>query len=498
MKTKILSTLKKQLKTNILNSKGYSTIYFSIMSIVFIGVFTLCMGALLNIMKVNEQMRQASLMSQVLLSHYDNQLEEGYGLLAYSKKNVDQASVFKPYFNENWKVTPVLTLASLKTFQIQAVALGKLSALNHSLEAIKDNAAISNTPEVDAQLESVKQKSNALKAMGASAQEYEDYEDDENDYDYDDGDRNGNKKIKKRKRSKSSYMSIEQKNRARNLKQKLNQGGKKTILIENGGEIPTEVYEKRYVFDRQNCQTMNLLDKALVTTYLFDHFNDYVQWRKTPNDRPRQKELWFEGGELEFILEGNAKAINNQLWVNGKIFATREGINLVHILKSNEKMTYTGSLATLICTLFPLGEPFVQAGLIGLWSSVESGYDLQLLLDGKDISLLKLTDLDWYTDLESEIGVEKASGQSGKLEKLNKINYRGYLRVMLMAQSDEQTALRTMTLIDLNFKKSGRPIDDWMDMVATHRIWVKGLTGKETEFEDGYLQTKRTERESKH
>lgn len=495
MKTKILSKFKKQMQKKILNNKGYSTIYFSIMSIVFIGIFTLCMGALLNIMKVNEQMRQASLMSQVILSHYDNRLEEGYGLLAYSHKNVDQSLVFKPYFDKNWKVTPVLTLASLKTFQNQAIALGKLSVLNQSLESITDNAAVGSMPEADAQLESVKQKSNELKAISASAQEYEDYEDEEVEYE----DENGNNKNRKTsKRSKSSYMSIEQKKRARNLKQQMDQGGKKAMLIENGGEIPVDIYEKRYVFDRQNCQKLNLIDKAFVTTYLFDHFNDYVQWRKTPNDRPRQKELWFDGGELEFILEGNAKAINNQLWVNGKIFATREGINLMHILKSNEKMTYTGSLASLICALFPFGEPLVQAGLIGLWASVESSYDLQLLLDGKDIALLKLSDSDWYTDLESGVGAEKDSSQSGKLEKLNKINYRGYLRVLLMAQSDEETAQRTMTLIDLNFKKGAQPIGDWADMVASHRIWVKGQTGKETEFEDGYLQTKRTEREPKH
>ena len=137
----------------------------------------------------------------------------------------------------------------------------------------------------------------------------------------------------------------------------------------------------------------------------------------------------------------------------------------------------------------------MQAGLVGLWASIESGYDLNQLMDGKSVPLLKLTSADWKTDLETETAQTSAAEQP---KNPNAIDYAGYLNLMLMAQSDQVTALRAMTLIDLNFKKSGKPIEDWGDLTVAHQIWVRGQTGKETTFEDGYLLTKKSEGQPEH
>lgn len=466
-------SMRTQLQTLICNEHGYSTIYFSLMIVIFVSVFTLCMGALIRINKVNEQMRQASLMSRIVLSHYDNALENRYGLLAYSQKSVDCSKIFSSYFEKDWKVTPIQSMASLASFQDQSIALGKLTLVEKGFEAAQQMAAPQQavpTPQQKSEMDQrIREKQAANSQLGQSSSGNEELEDVD--------------------------LSETDKERARRLKQKMLNGSKPNWTIENGGEIPMEIYQHRFKFETSSAKNLSLTERGLVTAYLMSHFNQYVQWQKTPEKRPTQSGIWFEGGEIEYILEGSPKSTQNQLWVNGKIFAMREGVNLLYLAKSEEKLRTTAALASLICAVFPMGEPLVQAGLIGLWASIESGYDLNQLMAGESIPLFKLTSADWKTDLETEAAEAPTKEQP---KDINAIDYEGYLTLMLMAQSDQVTALRTMTLIDLNFKKSGKSVEDWGDLIVAHQIWVRGLTGKETTFEDGYLLTKKSEGQPEH
>lgn len=453
---------------------GYSTVFFCLMFMAFLGVFSLCAAALGNIMALNEQMRQASTASQVLLSHYDDDLESGYGLLAYDQRAVDAEAVFKPYFQDRWQVKPLKTLASLEAFQEQAISLGKLSAAESVVKQVGaesdagaeagagakpgDGAAgQAGNPQDQSSVASVKANQANYYGQGSGSEEY-----------------------------RNTSLSRAEKKRARKLKSRLNNLSAPVWQIKDGGQIPAAIYDKRHRFDEATAVSLNLAERGFVSAYLFDRFNDYVQWQIHPNQRPRQQGLCFEGGEIEFILEGRASAKENQWLVCGKIFAMREGVNLLHIVKSQEKMSYTAGLASLICALFPLGEPLVQAGLVGMWASIESAYDVNELLAGRSIPLVKLSGSDWYTDLESGQG---SGSKPMTADGLNRIDYRGCLRVLLLAQNDKQTAARTLTLIEMNLQKGGKPAPVWDQLTVRHQVKVTTKGGKETSFEDGYMET---------
>lgn len=453
-----------------LNQKGYSTIFFAIMSLIFIGVFSLLAGTLMNLMQSNEQMRQASLASRTVLSYYDDQLEADYGIMAYSKEAVKADAIFSPYFKNEWRITPTAHLGELSSFQEQALALGKISlaekGINELSGALKSDSEDSATDNNGKAVSNEWTKTAAGLETGGDLSETED-----------------------------SGLSKDEKKRARKIKNRLNKPASRSWSTQSGGEIEAEMYEKRYQFDGKSAKSLNLKDRAILVAYLETYFNNYAQWKTQTEGSKNGKARCFQGGELEYVLEGQRLSSNNQMLINSKIFIVREGVNLIHIVKSQEKMTITASLASLVCALFPLGEPIVQAGLVTLWASVESGYEVSLLLEGKSIPAIKLDGGDWYTDLETG-GAQTPI--TSKTDKLNQINYEGFLTIFLMAQKDAITAERTMTLIELNLKKSGHDLKRLDQMVTRHEVWVKGKTGKETSFEDGYLQNKASKGKSQH
>lgn len=448
-----------------MNQKGYSTVFFALMILAFLGVFSICANTLMQMIQSNEQMRQASLASRTMLSYYDDVLEENYGIMAYNQNEVKAEAMFAPYFQKSWKVTPTAHLGQLASFQTQAIALGKIGIAEEGIAALEDQFHKGNT-----------------QTAGQSYTKTDEPTRPAIDYSGDGSER------------KNSGLSKNEKRRARALKSRLGQSASKNWQTKNGGEIEPKAFESRYKFDKKTANQLNVAEKAILVTYLKNHFNDYVQWQKSPDSEMNSSNRCFQGGELEFILEGQRTASANQFWVNGKLFGIREAVNLTHIVQSREKMATTGGLASLICALFPIGEPIVQAGLVTLWASIESGYEVNLLLEGKSIPLVKLNGGDWYTDLESGSGSVPANS---KTEKMNQINYEGFLTLMLMAQNDGVTAERAMTLIELNLKKSGHDLKDLSQMVTSHQVWVKGKTGKEISFEDGYMQSKASEGQSK-
>ncbi len=447
-----------------MNQKGYSTVFFALMILAFLGVFSLCANTLMQMIQSNEQMRQASLASRTMLSYYDDVLEKDYGLMAYNQNEVKAEAMFAPYFHKDWKVTPTAHLGQLSSFQTQALALGKIGLAEEGIAALTEQF-----------------KNSSAQMNGQTNSNGDEPTKPAVNYSGDGSER------------KKSGLSKNEKSRARSLKSRLGQSTSKNWQTKNGGEIELKAYEARYKFDRKSAEQLNIAEKAVMVAYLKNHFNNYVQWQKSPEGIKNSEKRCFQGGELEFILQGQLTASSNQLWVNGKIFAIREVVNLTHILQSQEKKTITGSLATLVCALFPFAEPAVQAGLITLWASIESGYEISLLLDGKSIPAVKLNGGDWYTDLESGKGTLP---EKNNTEKTNQINYEGFLTLMLMAQNDGVTAERAMTLIELNLKKSGHDLKDLNQMVTSHRVWVKGKTGKEISFEDGYMQNKAAEGQS--
>lgn len=446
------------------NHNGYSTIFLCLIIMSLMGVFFLCYTAISQVLIVNEQMRQSKVASEMIFSYYNDPLERDYGLLAYDYDKVDLKKIMSPYFKEKWQVVPKNSLNELEVFQKQVLTLGKISLVEEALEKSK---LVSNNNE---QVAIENEKYVKLQKQAAE---------NEDAYTLSPGRHPANivqaKKILDRVRSMT----------------------KPSWTIKNPGQIDPKIYNSRPTFKAGSGKNLNPVERGLVCAYIFEKFNDYAQWQNRPDSRSRKENLCFEGGEIEYIIAGHREGMANQLQICGEILLMREAINVVFLVTNTEKRNEIAAMSFLVASVFPIAEPFIQSGITLLWSSIESGYEVNLLLSDHKIPIAKVNGGDWYTDFDGNSAKQIASSSQSvgdssddKSKKEKGMSYRDFLLLFLMAQSDQRTAERTLTLIDFNLKKKNQGITNWASMVTAHEIIVTGHSGKETRFEDGYIRQK--------
>lgn len=439
------------------NQKGYSTIFLCLIFMSLMGVFFLCYTAISQVLIVNEQMRQSKIASERIMSYYNDPLEADYGLLAYDYEKVDLKGILNPYFENKWQVVPKKSFNELDVFQKQVLELGKLSIVLEGIERV--NAMSKNKEQVD-------QASENLKKLQETPPTEDEYV------------------LDAQTRRSANYQKAKgMLKRIRNIK-------KPGWAIKDSGQIDINVYNQRPSFKKGSAKALNPLEKGVVCAYIFEKFNDYVQWQNRPDSRKRKSNLCFEGGEIEYIIAGHRQGMTNQLQICGEIFLMREGINVIFLVTNPEKRNEITVWSCLIASVFPIAEPFIQGGIILLWSGIESGYEINLLLNDHKVPIGKVSGADWYTDIDGN-SVKQMSGSSEGKSKEKGMDYRDFLLLLLMTQPDEKIAERTMSLIDFNLKKMNQGIKDWSAMVTAHEIIVTGHSGKETRFEDGYMLQKK-------
>lgn len=439
---------REKVSKGIRSEKGYSTIFLCLIVMALMGVFFLCYTAISNVLIVNEQMRQSKVASEMILSYYNDPLERDYGLLAYDYDKVDLKKIMRPYFNEKWQIVPKSSLNELEVFQKQVLTLGKVSLVAEGLE--KSKRVSQNNEQVAIE------KENYKKLQKQTAEN-------EDAYTLSPG------------RHPANYVQ------AKKILDRVRSFIKPSWAIKNPGAIDPKVYNSRPTFKAGSGKSLNLVERGLVCAYIFEKFNDYAQWQNRPDSRSRKENLCFEGGEIEYIIAGHREGMTNQLQICGEILLMREAINVVFLVTNTEKRNEIAGMAFLVASVFPIAEPFVQSGITLLWSSIESGYEVNLLLKDHKIPIAKANGGDWYTDFDGNSTKQVEKGMS----------YRDFLLLFLMAQSDQKTTERTLLLIDFNLKKKNQGITNWASMITTHEVIVTGHSGKETRFEDGYILKKK-------
>ncbi len=78
----------------------------------------------------------------------------------------------------------------------------------------------------------------------------------------------------------------------------------------------------------------------------------------------------------------------------GEIFLIREGFNIVHVYTCKEKIALAKQFSTVVA--HPVWtKPLYYHGLLVGWASLESALDVQSILKGEKVAVLKLSDKDW-------------------------------------------------------------------------------------------------------
>ncbi len=157
--------------------------------------------------------------------------------------------------------------------------------------------------------------------------------------------------------------------------------------------------------------------------------------------------------ELEYILFGRESDDANLQAAVNRLLLVREGLNILHIVRSPEKMEAALAAAGTLMgwTLIPALVTLTQAVLVGAWAFAESIVDLRVLMGGGKISLIK-DSTEWNMSLEGAAALLKGNAMEGK-EGENGLSYTEYLRLFLFLENDEEKYYRTMDMIQINMQE---------------------------------------------
>lgn len=175
--------------------------------------------------------------------------------------------------------------------------------------------------------------------------------------------------------------------------------------------------------------------------------------------------------EWEYIIKGSMNDETNLKACKRRIFAIRNALNLIYLYKDPSKVEAVTAIAELI-TPGPAGI-LTQAIIMEAWAALESETDVQNLLEGKRVPVMK-TAKTWNTGLEGVLHdqdmkekldeesrnlleeknteVKEAAGDTIRKTIEEGLTYEDYLMVLMVAMGSETRILRVMDLVQINMK----------------------------------------------
>lgn len=185
--------------------------------------------------------------------------------------------------------------------------------------------------------------------------------------------------------------------------------------------------------------TEQLVERFFFQEYLIRYLGHYG----------KEKEGGALSYQLEYLIADNQTDVENLKQIVNTICAVREAANALYLFSDVEKCTEAEALATLLATLLQIPEItalFKVAILLG-WSYAESLYDVEVLLAGGRIPLIKDKE-SWHYNIQSALsftGDEVSEGSEG-------LSYEDYLRIMMMFVDLDTLTGRAMNMVEADIR----------------------------------------------
>ena len=162
-----------------------------------------------------------------------------------------------------------------------------------------------------------------------------------------------------------------------------------------GDKVVENLYLEEYFTEMFTCRTdnqnLNKLtaekDKNALPVIMMNGFGNEAAHPGAARTLNTKTE-WY-GKEVEYLLWGNNNLDTNLAYTDGMIFAIRFALNAIYAFTAVDIQTYALELATAIAGWTVIGVPIVQACITILIALAESGYDLYLLHDGREVPIYK-------------------------------------------------------------------------------------------------------------
>ena len=186
-----------------------------------------------------------------------------------------------------------------------------------------------------------------------------------------------------------------------------------------------------------------LTKRIIYTEYVMDNFYSFTD----------KKEGAALNYEVEYILFGKEKDVDNLTAAAFAMATIRSGTNMVYLITDSDKRNDAYQVAfNLVGTA--KYEPvirIVQFALMYLWAYAEAILDVKILLEGKDITLKK-SDETWQLSIENLLSMNL----DGEPPQQNGISYEEFLRLLLYMTDDGKKSAYTMDLVELWMISKGR------------------------------------------
>lgn len=229
----------------------------------------------------------------------------------------------------------------------------------------------------------------------------------------------------------------------------------------------------------------SLIERALINEYFFSVFSSYDSNcpRKISVNRRNESKRRVVG-EIEFLITGKTEEIKSMKEIKFALFGFRFVSNLVSYLSDKEKHIQTAQ-ATMVFP--PPWKAVAYTALVTLWCSAESYSDVNALLKGKGLMMIK-PGSQWTVSLNQLLNhsmtdlINRGANDSVEDKGWDKIYYMDYLRVLMLLESETEVLSRSMDLINLEIHALSNGDYGLKDFSNGHRIILSFRTGYTYDF----------------
>lgn len=254
--------------------------------------------------------------------------------------------------------------------------------------------------------------------------------------------------------SETEWETVDVDNPAAGLEQVRKQGMLKYVLEDQSqlsvkGIHPESLISKRLEKNRinhGNLETGELTNaEQMMERYYFqEYLLDYLGYFG------KEKEDGALAYQVEYVLFGNDTDVANLKAMVNTLCVIREGANALYLYGDSAKCAQALAMATAAATLIfmPQMIPLFKHALLLGWAYAESLHDVEVLLAGGNVPLIK-DDSSWYYSLEKALCLGKeekgASSQKG-------LDYADYLRVLMLLENEDKLTMRSMDMVEADIR----------------------------------------------
>lgn len=182
------------------------------------------------------------------------------------------------------------------------------------------------------------------------------------------------------------------------------------------------------------------LEKFLFQEYLMRYLGYYGA----------EKEAGALSYQIEYLITGNDTDVTNLKEVVNMICFIREAANTVYIFTDEEKCAEAELAATVLAALLQVPEiaSLLKTALLLGWAYAESLYDVEQLLSGNRIPLMKDKNT-WHYDLDNALALRDTAKTDAMTDGLC---YGDYLRLLLLFADMDTLTGRAMNMVEADIR----------------------------------------------